>query len=248
MPAPASLEGSRAVVTGAGRGIGLAIAGGLIAAGARVAIIDLDPGCGADAAAALGASFHQADLGDHDAAVAAVDAAADELGGIDVLVNNAGIFRMTALLDITPEEWDTIQRVNTRSMLSTTQAAARRMIAGGTEGSIVNLASMAAKSGGAMEAAYAASKAAVVALTRATAHELGPHGIRANAVCPGYVLTDMGAATRTAEDIARWSARSPLGRLGAPEDVANLAVFLAGPTSSYLTGQAFNVTGGMITH
>ncbi|MBR20860.1 MAG: hypothetical protein CMF57_00180 [Leifsonia sp.] len=115
-------------------------------------------------------------------------------------------------------------------------------------GVVINLASMAAKTGGAGEAHYAASKAAVVALTRATALELGGHGIRANALCPGYVLTDMGADTRTEDDVVRWSARSPLGRLGSPGDVAGVALFLASDAASYLTGQAFNVTGGMIMH
>ena len=88
----------------------------------------------------------------------------------------------------------------------------------------------------------------MVAFTRATAHELGPYGIRANALCPGYILTDMGAATRTEADVAAWSGRSPLGRCGGPDDVADVARFLAGPHSSYLTGQAINVTGGMIMH
>ncbi|SEJ59681.1 SDR family NAD(P)-dependent oxidoreductase [Demequina mangrovi] len=243
----APLEGRCAVVTGAARGIGRAIAASLTDAGARVAIVDLDEERGSAVADAIGAVFLRADLGDDAQARAAVASAAEALGGLDVLVNNAGVFRCGPLLEITAGEWDDVQRLNTRSMLSTTQAAAPYLIAAGG-GSIVNLASMAAKDGGAMEAAYAASKAAVVALTRATAQELGVHGVRANALCPGYVLTEMGAATRTAEDVARWTARSPLGRLAAPEDVASLATFLAGPSSSYLTGQAFNVTGGMITH
>jgi 3-oxoacyl-[acyl-carrier protein] reductase len=107
---------------------------------------------------------------------------------------------------------------------------------------------MGGKTGGAGQAHYAASKAAVIALTRAAAAELGPHGIRVNCVCPGYVPTEMGAATRTPEKIETWSAMSPLGRLGEPEDVAGVVAFLASDDARYLTGQAVNVTGGMITH
>ncbi len=241
-------DGRVAVITGAARGIGRAIAQAYLGAGASVTILDMDADAGAATAAALGATFVPADLGDDSSARASVAAAADLMGGIDLLVNNAGIFRLRALMDITADEWDTVMRVNTRSMLSTTQAAARLMLDQGTGGAIINLASMAAKNGGAKEAHYAASKAAVIALTRATAQELGPHGIRANALCPGYILTEMGADTRTADDVAAWSGRSPLGRCGTPEDVAEVALFLAGQSSSYLTGQAFNVTGGMIMH
>lgn len=243
----ATLAGHKAVVTGAARGIGHAIASALAANGAAVTIIDRDS-AGADAAAALNATFVPADLGDDADAKRAIVAAAEAMGGLDTLVNNAGIFRLRPLMEITADEWDLIQRVNTRSMLSTTQAAARIMLDAGTKGSIINIASMAAKTGGALEAHYAASKAGVIALTRATAGELGCHGIRANAICPGYILTDMGAATRTEEDVANWSQRSPLGRCGTPDDVAGVAVFLASPASAYLTGQAVNVTGGMIMH
>ena len=201
------LEGRRAIVTGAARGIGHAIAAAFIEAGAAVAIVDRDEKLGATAADAMGAAFVTADLGDDANAKAGIGHAIQALGGLDILVNNAGIFRLRPLLDITAEEWDTVQRINTRSMLSTTQVAARHMIAAGTQGNIINIASMAAKAGGAMEAHYAASKAGVVALTRATAQELGVHGIRANSLCPGYILTDMGAQTRTEEDVAGWSAR-----------------------------------------
>ena len=172
----------------------------------------------------------------------------DALGGIDVLVNNAGILRITPLLDISVEEWDVVMDVNARSMLVTTQVAARAMIAAGRGGRIVNMASMGAKRAGADQAHYAASKAAVVALTQAAAIELGPHGINVNAICPGYVLTEMGAATRTPEMVAGWSATSPLGRCAEPADVAGMALFLASDDAAYCTGQAFNVTGGMMMH
>ena len=115
-------------------------------------------------------------------------------------------------------------------------------------GRIVNLASMGGKLGEPGQAHYAASKAAVIALTRVAAMELGPSGITVNCICPGYVATDMGAGERTAEQVAHWAALSPLGRLGTPDDVARMAVFLASDDAAYCTGQAFNVTGGMVMH
>jgi 3-oxoacyl-[acyl-carrier protein] reductase len=165
-----------------------------------------------------------------------------------VVVNNAGVFEKAALLDLTVEQWDRMQTVNARSVLVVTQVAARAMIDAGTGGTFVNLASMAAVKAAADEAHYAASKAAVVALTRATALELGPHGITANAIAPGYVLTEMGADTRTPEQVEGWSALSPLGRCATPDDVAGVALFLASADAAYLTGQTVNVTGGMVMH
>ncbi|MET3768956.1 3-oxoacyl-[acyl-carrier protein] reductase [Marisediminicola sp. UYEF4] len=122
---------------------------------------------------------------------------------------------------------------------------ARSLIAANRPGKIINIASMAGKSGGAGQAHYAASKAALIALTRVTALELGASCITANSLCPGHILTDMGAATRTDDDVATWSTYSPLGRLDSPRDVAGVAAFLASPDSDYLTGQAINVCGGM---
>jgi NAD(P)-dependent dehydrogenase (short-subunit alcohol dehydrogenase family) len=188
------------------------------------------------------------DLCDPEATRVGVGDAIDGLGGIDILVNNAGILRFSPLLEIPVEDWDLVFAVNTRPMLVTTQVAARRMIDDGAAGTIINLASMAGKAGGAGQAHYAASKAAVIALTRVTALELGCHGITANCLCPGYVLTEMGAGTRTSDDIELWSSYSPLGRLGEPADVSAVAAFLASPDAAYLTGQALNVTGGMVMH
>jgi len=244
---PGRLAGSRVVVTGGARGIGGEIASRFAAEGARVAILDRLVEAGRERAAAIGGSFHEVDLADPSSARAATEGAIDELGGVDVLVNSAGIFKLAPLLDITVEDWDLMLAVNARAMLTTMQVAARSMIDAGEGGRIVNLASMAAKKGGAMEAHYAASKSAVVALTRAAALEWGEFGITANALCPGFVLTEMGAATRTAEDVARWAAMSPLGRLGEPSDVADVALFLA-TDARYMTGQAINVTGGMVMH
>ncbi|MDX6231502.1 MAG: hypothetical protein QOH68_453 [Nocardioidaceae bacterium] len=198
-------------------------------------------------AAEIGGTFVGVDLADVMAAMAAVDEAADALGGIDILINNAGILRFAGLLDIAPDDWDRTLAINTRAAVFAMQAAARSMIAHGNRGAIVNIASMAAKTGGVNELGYAASKAALVSVTRSAAVDLGPHQITVNALCPGYILTEMGAATRTEEDVAHWSAKSPLGRLGIPDDVAGFVRFLVSPDGTYLTGQAFNVTGGMIT-
>jgi 3-oxoacyl-[acyl-carrier protein] reductase len=122
------------------------------------------------------------------------------------------------------------------------------MIEQGAGGVIVNMASMGGKVGSPNQAHYAASKAAVISLTQVAAKELGPYGITVNCICPGYVLTDMGAATRTDSMVREWSSKSPLGRLAEPNDVANMAVFLASDEASYCTGQAMNVTGGMVMH
>ena len=240
------LAGRRALVTGGARGIGAAIAASFVAEGADVVVLDL-PGDGLKATAhRIGAHSVGVDLRDVDRTRAATSEAIELLGGIDVLVNNAGILTFAALMDITAEQWDDTFAVNTRSMLLTTQVAAAAMITQGGGGSIVNMASMGGKVGSPRQAHYAASKAAVISLTRVAAMELGEHQIRVNCICPGYVLTEMGAATRTAEMVAGWSAMSPLGRCAEPDDVARMAVFLASDDSSYCTGQAMNVTGGMV--
>lgn len=242
------LAGLRVVVTGGARGIGGEIAARVASEGARVAILDRLVAEGTAHAAAVGGSFHEVDLIDPDATAAATTTAIDALGGVDVLVNSAGIFKLVPLLEISVQDWNTMFAINARAMLTTMQVAVRRMMADGTHGKIINLASMAAKKGGQNEAHYAASKAAVVALTRAAALEWGCHGITANALCPGYILTEMGATTRSDHDIATWSSYSPLGRLGQAADVAGVAAFLASADADYLTGQAINVTGGMVMH
>lgn len=235
-----------AVVTGGARGIGAGIARALAADGHRVAILDLLDDPGRATAEAIDGVFVRADIGDVASARAAMTEAIDVLGGVGVLVNSAGILGKAPLIDIDMDDWDRVLAINTRGTLLTMQCAAADMIERGTPGRVVNIASMAAKRGGAGEGHYAASKAGVVALTRAAAIEWGPFGITVNALCPGYVLTEMGAATRSADDVAAWTALSPLGRLGTPDDVAAATSFLVSDGGSYFTGQAFDVSGGMV--
>ena len=242
------LVGKRVIVTGGARGIGGEIASRFAVEGARVSILDRLVDLGEERATDIGGSFHEVDLLDPAATAAATQAAVDGMGGIDVLVNSAGILRFTSLLDLTVQDWNETFSINTRAMLTTMQVCVRSMIAAEHGGKIINLASMAAKKGGAGEGAYPPSKAAVVALTRMAALEWGVHGVTANSLCPGYILTEMGAATRTQEDIDTWASYSPLGRLGQSSDVAGVALFLASPDADYLTGQAINVTGGMVMH
>ena len=240
----AGLDGRRCLVTGAARGIGRCVAERLVAEGMRATILDVDPDV-QRVARELGAQSIVVDLCDDDAAR---DALAVSMGDDPfwLLVNNAGVFTKTPLLEMSLNEWDHLHQVNVRAMVITMQAIAPSMrVVGG--GRVVNMASMAAKRGTPGEAAYAASKAGVVALSRVAAMELGSYGITVNSICPGYVLTEMGAATRSADEVAAWTALSPLGRLGTPADLAGVVAFLASDDGSYITGQALNVTGGMCT-
>jgi NAD(P)-dependent dehydrogenase (short-subunit alcohol dehydrogenase family) len=238
--------GDRAVIiTGAARGIGATIAEQFAATGTRVGVVDRDPGVRA-LADRLDGSAATVDLADTDATRRAIGGLVEQLGGCWCLVNNAGVFAKSPLLELDLQEFDRMMAVNARAMIVTTQAVAPSMIEAG-EGRIVNLASMAAKLGTPGETAYAASKAAVVAITRIAAMELGPHGITVNAICPGYVLTEMGADSRDPEQISAWTAKSPLGRLASPDDVAATVLHLASNGAGYVTGQALNVTGGMCT-
>ena len=211
---PFRFTNARVVVTGGAQGIGREIVTAFAAEGARVAVLDRLVDEAQSVAGETGGTAVQCDLEDAASTTAAMDTAIGELGGIDVLVNNAGVFRITPLLDISPDEWDWIFAVNVRAMLLTTQVAARTMIAQGDGGKIVNMASMGGKVGAPGQAHYAASKAAVISLTQVSAGELGVHGITVNSICPGYVMTDMGAAGRTPEMVADWTSKSPLGRLG----------------------------------
>jgi NAD(P)-dependent dehydrogenase (short-subunit alcohol dehydrogenase family) len=171
----------------------------------------------------------------------------NELGPIEVLVNNAAVVKTQALLDVTGQDWDLIMGVNAKGLFFLLQAVGRRMAARG-RGSIVNIASVAARSARPKQTVYGASKAAVLHLTKSTAAALGPSGVRVNAVCPGVIETPMWQQVkqeRTPDEVRGILASIPLGRTGGPEEVAEVVAFLASDRSSYINGQGINVCGGL---
>jgi 3-oxoacyl-[acyl-carrier protein] reductase len=241
----AELDGRVAVVTGGFRGIGLAAAKQLAAAGARVAVLDLDePGkSAAERELAAGCGFI-CDVCDVEQVQATVKTIESELGGIDVLVNNAGVTRDNLLLRMKDEEWDLVLNVNLRGTFNMTRAVSKGMVKR-RSGSIVNLASVVGVMGNAGQANYASAKAGVIGFTKAVAKELAPRGVRVNAVAPGFIDTQMTAKLpEKARDMLM--SHIPMGKLGQPEDVATVIRFLAGPASGYVTGQVIVVDGGMV--
>ena len=251
-----------AMVTGAGHGIGRATALAMASAGAQVVAVDVDaPAAEASAAAAAEATGRKAlsiaaDVGDLDAIDDAVRRTVDGFGRIDILVNNAGVTRRAPIMELTEADWDRIFRVNAKGVFFCLQRVAREMIPRGG-GVIVNIASIAGKGfAGTSNAIYAASKGAVISLTRIAALQLAAHDIRVNAVCPGTTITALSEANlrvraeqqgiSVQEMERRRNAAIPLGRPNDPEDVAALAVFLASPGARNITGQSYNVDGGVI--
>ena len=258
------LDGQAAIVTGAGRGIGRAIALRLGREGAAVTVADLDESNASEVAreiAAAGSRSHAVavDVSRKDEVECMVHAAVERFGRLDILVNNAGIGLVATLMDTDEEAWDAQMNVNAKGVLLCSQAAARRMIAQGHGGRIVNNASGAGKIAPGKDlplGAYAASKHAVVGITRQMGLELSDHGILVNCVCAGIVDTPMwdlidretaklrGAPAGSVKEAA--VAAIPLGRIQQPEDVANLVAFLASSDAGYMTGQAYNVCGGIL--
>jgi acetoin reductase-like protein len=249
-----------ALITGAGQGIGRAIALRLARAGYAVAVADINPNAlaavsGEIAAAGGRALPVQGDLSQVAEVRRVVAQAAQGLGGLDVLVNNAGRLFIQAFMDVGETEWDATLNLNLKAAFFAIQAAAQIMIAARTPGRVVNVASISGRSGRPDQAAYAASKAGVISLTRSAALALAPHGINVNAVCPGVVDTPLtqrihedrarAAGITPAESLARMLGRIPLGRIETPEDVAGVVAFLCSPEAGYMTGQALNVDGGM---
>ena len=240
------LKGKRVMVTGGAQGIGAAMAARFIDEGARVAILDKNPEALAGTAARL-PSLATTIRADVSAAgeVAAAFAEIDRLwGGLDVLVNNAGISIRHRFLDITQEEWRRVVQTNLDGVFYVAREAARRMMSG-NGGVILNMGSTNGIMGYHHYADYNASKAGVIELTRSMALELAPQ-VRVNCVCPGYILTPMQAAEYTPEMLRAFQAKIPLDRLGKPEDVAALFAFLASDEAAFITGQTFVIDGGEI--
>ncbi|NCU10659.1 MAG: SDR family oxidoreductase [Sphingomonadaceae bacterium] len=238
------LAGKRAVITGAAQGIGAAIARAFLAEGAELLLADIDAARLAMTAAELGQEGFVCDVARKAEITRLFDRAQERWGGLDVLVNNAGITHAAELDDLTEEDFDRVMAVNLKSALWGTQAAARMMPQGAA---IVNMSSVNAVLAIPNQIPYALSKGALKQLTNVTALALAPKGIRVNAIGPGSIMTDMLKDImndRAAEE--RILSRTPLGRCGQPEEVAAVAVFLASSESSYVTGQTIYPDGGRL--
>ncbi len=255
------LKDQIAIVTGAGQGIGRASALALAAEGADVVVVDINESTLAETVAAVKAKGQRAlgiraDLGSVSEIDRMVAESVAAFGRIDILVNNAAVTRRAYIMDLTEEDWDRIHRVNAKGVFFCLQRVAREMIPR-RSGRIINIASVAGKGfPGTSNAIYAASKGAVISLTKTAAQQLGPHNINVNSVCPGIVRTALyeeivkvmsqneGLSIEAVE--ARAVAGVPLRRANEPEDIADMVVFLASPRARNITGQSYNVDGGLI--
>ena len=250
------LQGKSALITGAARGIGRAFAEAYVREGARVAIGDIDLEAAQGTAAGIGDKAYAvridvADLGSVEAAIRAVE---DKAGGIDILVNNAALFDLAPIVEISKASFDKLFAVNVAGTLFTLQAAAKSMIARGNGGKIINMASQAGRRGEALVAVYCATKAAVISITQSAGLDLIRHGINVNAIAPGVV--DGEHWDHVDELFAKYENRPrgekrrlvgeavPFGRMGTAEDLTGMAVFLASAESDYIVAQTYNVDGG----
>lgn len=243
------LSGKTALITGAARGIGKAIALKLASEGANIAFTDLKIDELAQATeqeiAALGvkAKGYASNAANFEETHTVVEQIHKDFGSIDILVNNAGITKDTLMLRMTEAQWDAVLTVNLKSAFNFIHACAPIMMRQ-RGGSIINMSSVVGVSGNAGQCNYSASKAGMIGLAKSTAKELGSRGIRANCIAPGFILTDMTA--QLSEEVRKqWAEQIPLRRGGTPEDVANVALFLASDLSSYVSGQVIHCCGGM---
>lgn len=256
MTAPGRLAGKVALITGAARGIGRAMAERFAREGARVVIADVNGAAAQAAAAALGDGVIavQADVTRQESIDAMLAATVKAFGGIDVLVNNAALFDLAPIVDITRESFRRVFDVNVEGVLFTLQAVAKQMIAQGRGGKIINMASQAGRRGEPLVAVYCASKAAVISITQSAGLNLIQHGINVNAIAPGVVdnehWDDVDRRFARHENLPvgekkrRVGAAVPIGRMARPEEIAGLAVFLASSDADYVVAQTYNIDGG----
>ena len=246
------LDNKVAIVTGAARGIGEAIAVKLAEHGASIAFTYVSDSS-ADKAAALQqkleslgvkAKAYKSNAGDYAASEQFVNDVVKEFGNIDVCVNNAGISKDNLLLRMTPEQWDDVMNINLKSVFNITKQVIRPMMKA-KKGSIINMSSIIGIRGNAGQASYAASKAGIIGFTKSIAHELGSRNIRCNAIAPGFIETDMTHYLQDGDASKAFLEKIPLGRFGSGEEIANTTLFLASDMSTYITGQVLSVCGGL---
>ena len=250
------LEGKSALITGSARGIGRAFAEAYIREGARVAIADINIERARASAAEIGPAAYavEMDVTRQDSIDAAIAACVKEAGGLDILVNNAALFDLAPIVEITRESYDRLFAINVAGPLFTMQAAAKQMIAQGRGGKIINMASQAGRRGEALVAIYCATKAAVISLTQSAGLNLIEHGINVNAIAPGVVdgehwdgvdaLFARYENRPLGEKKRLVGAEVPFGRMGTAEDLIGMAIFLASQESNYVVAQTYNVDGG----
>jgi len=250
------LEGKSALITGSARGIGRAFAEAYVGEGARVAIADINIERAEATASEIGSAAYavQMDVTRQDSIDAAIEACVKEAGGLDILVNNAALFDLAPIVEITRESYDRLFSINVAGTLFTMQAAARQMIAQDRGGKIINMASQAGRRGEALVAIYCATKAAVISLTQSAGLNLIKHGINVNAIAPGVVdgehwdgvdaLFAKYENRPLGEKKRLVGAEVPFGRMGTADDLTGMAIFLASQESNYVVAQTYNVDGG----